>query len=100
MKKIMTILLLVGSLFALSACSSIDSGFIAKKNYSAPYDTTEYTCITRDSKTNMCTVNMPRQVHHAASYKFDLKKNDKTGWVYVNEGDYNSHQVDDYYGKR
>lgn len=92
MKKIMATLAL---LIALSGCSSIDSGFISKKSYAAPYSSTEYTCITRDSKTQACTVQMPHQKHHAATYKFDLKQNDKTGWVYVNEGDYNKYQVND-----
>ena len=94
MRKLTAILALL-SLFTLSACSSIDSGFITKKSYTAPYTTTDYNCISRDSKTQMCTMKMPIQNHHAATYKFDLKKNDKTGWAYVNEGDYNKFQVGD-----
>jgi hypothetical protein len=95
MKKIMAISLLFTSIFTLSACSPIDSGFITKKSYSAPWQSTEYDCISRDPKTSNCTVQMPRTVHHSASWKFDLKKNDKTGWVSVNEGDYNKYKVGD-----
>lgn len=93
MKK--TITLLLFAVLALTGCSSIDSGFITKKSYTAPYQSTEYTCITRDSKTQVCTVQMPRQTHHTATWKFDLKNNDKTGWAYVNEGDYNKYKVGD-----
>lgn len=90
-----TLVLLLLCLMALVGCSSIDSGTITKKVYTAPYETTEYTCISRDTKTQTCKAQMPRQVHHSAAYKFDLKKNDKTGWVFVNEHDYNKYQVGD-----
>lgn len=93
MRKLTAILALL-SLFALSACSSIDSGFITKKSYTAPYDSSTMECMTRNSA-GICTMKVPQKTHHAATYKFDLKKNDKTGWAYVNEGDYNKFQVGD-----
>jgi uncharacterized protein YceK len=96
MKKTLVVAAL--SALLLTGCSSIDSGVITKKNYTAPYSTTEYDCITRDQKTQTCTVTMPRMVRHSATYKFDLKKGKETGWVHVNEGDYNKFQVGDCYG--
>jgi uncharacterized protein YceK len=92
MKRKITLLLFC--ILALVGCSSIDSGTITKKIYSAPYESTSYQCMTRN-KDGICAVNMPVKQYHSASYRFDIKNGDKTGWVYVNEHDYNSRNVGD-----
>jgi len=94
MKRKITLLLLC--VLALVGCSSIESGAITQKVYTAPYDSFYYQCVSFD-KNGFCTVNMPMTQHNPATYRFDLQQGDKTGWVYVNEHDYNSHKVGDYW---
>jgi uncharacterized protein YceK len=93
------LLLIIVAIFMLSGCSSIGSGLITQKtNYPAHYNPVLY-CAAYGVK-GTCSVWITRQDYIPESWKFDIKDQKNTGWVYVNKQTYNDYEVGDYYEEK
>jgi len=99
MRRSVAVLVLAVAL-VLTACSSIHSGYVTRKEYHPAYttSTTTNTCYSRDSK-GICTFSMPSTTvnHFPERYTLSLQLDDKTGWVDVSPGEYESYEIGDYY---
>lgn len=94
MKKLAaTTLAGVALALALVGCSPIDSGTITNKTFE-PEHSVHTTQCTLVGKITVCT---PVTRHYDDAWKFDLRKGDETGWVYVTESEYESYDIGDEY---
>jgi hypothetical protein len=93
---------------SLTACSSIDEGYITAKDHREGYYSTWYSsqCTSYDSK-GLCRsyVQIPHQQWNPPTWTFSLVEerkgigegDRKTGWVNINEDTYGKYEVGDYY---
>lgn len=85
----------------LAGCGGITSGVVVAKQYTAPYSYTYYEmqCFAYDT-TGGCTVNMPMPMteDEPECYELDLRNQDKTGSVCVDQATYNKINIGDRYG--
>lgn len=80
----------------LVGCSAINSGEITSKDYKNAYDIPVSYCMIYKTGGG-CQVYGTRYDHYPAQWKFNLKLEDKTGWVYVPESVWNEYEVGDFY---
>jgi len=81
-----TLLLLVG-------CSAISEGYITNKTFTPAYMSTWIWC----HPVGKVTICQPMTTYYPDSWEFDIKKGEDTGFVSVNEGEYDSYEVGEYY---
>ncbi|QIG58026.1 hypothetical protein SEA_PAULODIABOLI_342 [Microbacterium phage PauloDiaboli] len=101
MKRFLSFVLLLAMIAVLVACSPISSGVVTSKDYDPAWTQTVYDqrCISRNAK-GVCSgyISSPRFVYHPERFTLNLRgEEDKTGWVNVPEGEYNSYEVGDQY---
>lgn len=81
----------------LIACGSdIDTGYVTKRVYHQPWTEVQAICMQHD-KNGFCTYSIPNNIYHSATYRFDLKEGDKTGWVYVDPDTFARYEVGMHY---
>lgn len=81
---------------ALVGCSAIDSGTITGKAYEPASSWTQMTCAGYNSN-GTCFSYVPITYNDPEHWRFDIKKDDDTGWVYVSETTYNEYEIGDYF---
>lgn len=98
MKKIIAIVTIVASAFVMTGCSSINQGRITEKVFTDEREWSENKCIKKNAQ-NSCIQYKTVKKETEETYRFNLIKGKETGWVYVNEEDYNKHNVNDCWGQ-
>ncbi len=100
-KRLLAGLMIVGAL-VLAGCSSIDEGYITKKEYKPAYQTSTIICAAYGKYG--CTVWVPHTNYYPESWWFDIVEADsadggepKTGWVYVGPETFEKYKEGDYY---
>lgn len=88
-------------IIALAGCGSpIKSGYVTDKIYERPWNETVYDRICwRYDKSGFCDqyTNVPRTVHHAATWRLDIEEGDQEGWVYVDEMTFSRYEIGSHY---
>lgn len=98
MKKIIAIATIAASAFVMTGCSSINQGRITEKVFTDEREWYESKCVKKND-TGSCVQHKQVKKETEETYRFNLRQGDKTGWVYVNENDYNKHNVNDCWGQ-
>lgn len=84
----------------LTGCSAIDEGVITAKVYEE--ESTYYTTDCKAWRTTaqggmVCSFYGPTYHHDDADWRFDLRKGEDEGWVYVTPETYEMYEVGDYW---
>lgn len=80
---------------ALAACSPIDRGTITEKVVEPESTIITQQCVAyRDG---VCTTWIPQVIHDDEDYRFDLRNEDETGYVYVDRDTFDQYDEGDFY---
>lgn len=85
----------LAAVLMLAGCSPISSGYVTKKTDEQAYSYVTMQCMVF-SKYG-CSAYVPIEHYVPEKFKFDLKNQDKTGWVYVGKDTFDHVQVGDVY---
>lgn len=100
MRKTSKLGILAIAILLISGCSAISSGEITGKDYTAAYDVPVSYCAmykTDSQGVSTCQMYATRYDHYPARWTFNLKQEEKTGWVDVPENVWNEYEVGDFY---
>lgn len=88
---------LIALVILLSACSSIERGTITSKVAEPGMYMTQQSCAGYN-KQGVCTVWVPITTYDDPDWRFDIRNENQTGWVYVTEETFNQYEVGDFFG--
>ncbi|AWN03592.1 hypothetical protein SEA_MASHLEY_79 [Microbacterium phage Mashley] len=92
--KLRAVAALAALALALTGCSAINSGTITAKVIEPAHTTISTTCVPV-GKVIVCT---PNTIYDDEDYRFDLRNEDETGYVYVDRTTFDQYDEGDFYG--
>lgn len=93
MKSKILAALLAASVLLIAGCSPISHGTITGKHTEPGYFVSTTSCQT-SGKSTVC---IPSTYWHPPAWRFDLRLDDETGWVYVGQATFDEYSVGEVY---
>jgi hypothetical protein len=80
----------------LVGCSAIDRGTITAKVIEPATTIVQQVCAGYNAK-GVCSVWVPQVIHDDEDYRFDIRNEDETGFVYVSREAFDEYEVGDFF---